>query len=330
MADSAQSVGSERTHSPRLTTRELGSREGHQQWAHALKTTYCEMGLEWSDPRGHFDGELAGRQFGDIFVSTVRADPHSVLRTPAMIDSDGVGDYLLTLITRGSAELRQDDRSTLLGDAAFAILDTARPFVFSSHTEFEQVVVRIPRKLLTTRLPLRIVDHITASQVSARSGTGSVVSNLLQHIATLDDNVPTSAAVSFSSSALDMLVTALAEAPIGVSITDLAHAHDLRKAKHALETHMHDPERSVTDIARELGMSVRYLQYLFRAEGSTPSGWLYQARLERARKMLLNSKITVRELSTYVGFRDISHFSRSFRRQFGTSPGQYRSEHSAT
>lgn len=82
---------------------------------------------------------------------------------------------------------------------------------------------------------------------------------------------------------------------------------------------MHDPDRSVSDVAKDLGTSVRYVQKLFRFADTTPTTWLYQARLQRARKLLVSSEPTIQELS----FRDVSHFSRTFRQQFGVSPGQY-------
>lgn len=330
MTGDARNDGSTRTGTSEptvtISTRELDTREGQQIWASALESTYCELGLDWGDPRRHFDGELIGRQFGDLYVSTVRADPHTVLRTPAMIDSDAGEDYLLCVVTSGHVQVRQDGRESELDHGSFTLLDPARPFTFHSPIEFEQVVVRTPRTLLTSRLPLRAVETITANAISGRAGAGSVVSNFLQHIAVLDSGMASAAAVSFSSSAMDMLVTALADGPLQVSPTEVAHMQDLRRAQHALETHLHDPDRSISDVARDLGMSVRYLQNLFRHADTTPTNWLYQARLERARKLLLSTEITINELSTQVGFRDVSHFSRTFRRQFGTSPGQYRRE----
>lgn len=74
-------------------------------------------------------------------------------------------------------------------------------------------------------------------------------------------------------------------------------------------------------------MSLRTVHKLFNAEGTTTRAWLYQARLEAARRYLLTTDLSVADVSECAGFRDVSHFSRLFRSTFGSSPGLYRKEH---
>lgn len=330
MTADARKDGSERTDtSVYIDTSGLGSREGRDTWASALESTYCEMGLEWGSPHAHFDAELVGRPFGDLYVSTVRADPHTVIRTPAMISGDD-DDLLLCLVMRGRGHVEQDGRSADLRHGSFAILDPSRPFVFASPTEFEQVVVRTPRRLLTSRLPSHIVDAVAAQGVSAGEGVGRVVSRLLQEIAGLDPGVAPGAASSLSASMMDMLVTALADGTVLQSHTELAHVRDLRRAQQLLGSRMHDPDLTMSDAARDLGMSVRHLQNLFRRADATPMNWLYAARLDRARGLLIGSDATINDVAETVGFRDVSHFSRTFRKRFGASPGEYRKANSTS
>ncbi len=323
--------GSERTRarsaSVHVDTSGLDSREGRDAWASALESTYCEMDLDLRGSHTKFTAELVGRPFGDLYVSTVRADPHTVIRTPAMI-ADSESDFLLCLVMRGHGHLEQDGRTTDLRHGSFALLDPSRPFTYASPDQFEQLVVRTPRRLLASRLPAHIVDAVTAHGVSAGEGAGRVVSHLLQEIATLDDAVAPGTAASLSASTMDMLITALADGSALRGPTELAHLQDLRRAQQLLISRLHDPDCSVSDAARDLGMSVRHLQKLFRQTGATPVNWLYSARLDRARRLLLESEVTVGDLAGTVGFRDVSHFSRTFRQRFGASPGVYRKTHS--
>jgi AraC-like DNA-binding protein len=123
--------------------------------------------------------------------------------------------------------------------------------------------------------------------------------------------------------ALDMIVAA-PETTISTNPTRRAHATDLRRAQDLLRVRLNDKQMSVAKAAAELGMSVRYLQKIFQVAGTTPSQWLLRTRLERARILLLTTDLTISELTSRVGFKDISHFSRSFRNQYGASPGRYR------
>ncbi|QSE89396.1 helix-turn-helix domain-containing protein [Rhodococcus pseudokoreensis] len=297
---------------------------GREWWTDALAETYCEMDPQWESPRGRFEARLSTRQFGDLSLSTVRAHAHSVLRTPAMIADTDSEDYFLCAVTGGPGRIEQHGRSIWLDKGSFAVIDAGLPFRFDFPQQFEQIVVRVPRPLLLGRMSERDVDRVMAQPVSAVSGAGVVVSRFLQQIAALDAAVPNASATALSASAMDMIVTALADTGGAVSPTQQAHTVDLHRAQNLLKTRLHDENLSITEAAAELGISLRYLQKIFQSTGSTPSEWLLQARLERARMILLSTEITIGELASRVGFKDTSHFSRSFRNRYGISPGQYR------
>ncbi|PQP24414.1 helix-turn-helix domain-containing protein [Rhodococcus opacus] len=330
MAEREQSNDSARTDVPAivsLRTRELDTGEGRMQWASTLERLYCETDVAWPEPRRHFDAEWGGRPFGDLHVSTIRADAHTVVRSPAMIQSDSGEGYLVCLVTDGRVEVRQSGRATVVEPGSFALLDCAAPFVFHSPAPFRQVVVRSPREVLTSRLPGRIVEHGTARSIHGDTGAGGLVGRLFVDIADMDAPMSQGAAVSFASSAVDMLATALTEGLLATSAADLHRTEDLTRVQRVIEQNLHDADITLSDIAAAAGMSLRTVHKLFNAEGTTTRAWLYQARLEAARKYLLTTDLSVADVSECAGFRDVSHFSRLFRSTFGSSPGLYRKEH---
>lgn len=68
---------------------------------------------------------------------------------------------------------------------------------------------------------------------------------------------------------------------------------------------------------RQLGRQVKALT------GLTPSEYLLEARLQRARSLLDENQVkTVKELAYVVGLRDAKHFSRQFKTRFGKSPSE--------
>ena len=46
-------------------------------------------------------------------------------------------------------------------------------------------------------------------------------------------------------------------------------------------------------------------------------------RIDRARKMLEDPSMRVQEVAEATGFSDVAHFSRSFKRFTGCTPGEY-------
>jgi AraC-like DNA-binding protein len=58
--------------------------------------------------------------------------------------------------------------------------------------------------------------------------------------------------------------------------------------------------------------------------GESPAKWIKKKRLEKAKELLLNSNLTVSEITWDTGFENPSHFSTSFVKEFGQSPRNYR------
>lgn len=69
------------------------------------------------------------------------------------------------------------------------------------------------------------------------------------------------------------------------------------------------------------GVSVRHLERLFRRHlGCTPGEHYRRLRLDRARKLLRQTGLSVLEVAVACGFASASHFSRAFRAEFGHPP----------
>ena len=99
----------------------------------------------------------------------------------------------------------------------------------------------------------------------------------------------------------------------------------LRAVQAYVETHLHQ-QISLTDLAATAGLSSFHFLRSFKGSlGSTPAQYVLDRRMERARYLLKVSPLTVSEIGISVGFQDVSHFSRAFRRTVGTTPSSFRS-----
>lgn len=100
----------------------------------------------------------------------------------------------------------------------------------------------------------------------------------------------------------------------------------IRMACDFIDRNLADPI-TVDDIARAAGVSVRTIQNLFAQQlGQTPTNYLKNQRLERARSDLADargdSRLTVTDVATRWGFSHLGRFSTTYRRRFGESPSQ--------
>jgi AraC family transcriptional regulator len=80
-------------------------------------------------------------------------------------------------------------------------------------------------------------------------------------------------------------------------------------------------------IADALGMSVFYFCRQFKQSmGITPHQYVTQRRIERAKELLLHSKLPITDISLQVGFATPSAFSQVFRRLTKTTPKAFRQQ----
>jgi len=58
-----------------------------------------------------------------------------------------------------------------------------------------------------------------------------------------------------------------------------------------------------------------------------PAEYLANLRLEKAKELLCNTDMLIKEISVAVGYYDEGSFSRRFKKHTGVTPGQYREKH---
>ena len=85
----------------------------------------------------------------------------------------------------------------------------------------------------------------------------------------------------------------------------------------------------VREIARELGYHEKYLSAVFhRTEGVTLKAYIDAQRCAEAKRLLLESRLTVTEVAYYLNFPDPHSFARFFKTTAGRTSTQFREEQS--
>lgn len=83
--------------------------------------------------------------------------------------------------------------------------------------------------------------------------------------------------------------------------------------------------RTLASYAHEIGISAGHLHDTVRqATGLTPGKLIRKQRLLEAKRLIASTDLTIRQVSDETGFADPAYFSRFFRRETGSSPGEFR------
>jgi NADP-dependent 3-hydroxy acid dehydrogenase YdfG/AraC-like DNA-binding protein len=97
-----------------------------------------------------------------------------------------------------------------------------------------------------------------------------------------------------------------------------------RRAKEILRARL-DGKVSLAELARECELSRSHFARAFKQSiGTSPHRWLLARRAEKAKDLLIRSKLSLAEIALACGFADQSHFTRVFADLVGTSPGAWR------
>ena len=95
-------------------------------------------------------------------------------------------------------------------------------------------------------------------------------------------------------------------------------------AIHVMERHIDEPI-AITRIARDVGLSIRMLEYLFRQTlNMSPAAYYRRLRLQTARRLVVDTRLRLQEIAIRTGFNSLSSFSRLFRNYYQQSPGDCR------
>lgn len=82
---------------------------------------------------------------------------------------------------------------------------------------------------------------------------------------------------------------------------------------------------TMRDVASSVHLNPSYFSVLFKEEiGMTFSEYVTRRRLQRAKEMLLRTRLTVTEIAERVGYQSAKHFTKMFRQYEGASPGDFR------
>lgn len=82
---------------------------------------------------------------------------------------------------------------------------------------------------------------------------------------------------------------------------------------------------TLTDLAREYGISASHLSGLIKAELKMSfSEYIAARRVQKAKELLADEKISIEEIAAQVGYSDYFYFTKVFKKNAGISPSKYR------
>ena len=97
-----------------------------------------------------------------------------------------------------------------------------------------------------------------------------------------------------------------------------------RRAKEMILAHING-NLGLAELAHACELSRSHFARAFKVNtGVSPFRWMLAQKIERAKDLLLHSKLPIDDIAERCGFADQSHFTRTFLKLIGVTPGQWR------
>lgn len=236
--------------------------------------------------------------------------------------------YFAVILLSGRYALEQQGREVFLKPGDITFYDATRPHRIHCPGSFSKLIVSIPRMTLRDRIAG--MEHCTALPISGRQGIGAVASQFIRATADQSCRLRDAEFRGLADHWLDLL--ALAVRPVRPQNFHLSRSRtlSLHRVKGFVEYHLADSQLDAATVASGVGLSSRYVNELFQAEGTSLMRHVWRRRLEQCRRDLMDpvrSDCSLSEIAFRWGFNDLSHFSRAFKQRFGCSPNDYRQRH---
>lgn len=310
-----------------FSTSTVHPRDRFDFWHDVACRSYVEHECRVEQP-AKFEGHVEIAPLGDASLSTYSNKPVRIWRTPRQVSRAQSDDLYVCLQLDGVCQVSQDGRDAKLEPGDFCLADTARTYSFRYPTKSRQLVLKIARPQMESRIGN--LHSLTALTVRGVDGIGGLASDFIRTLPRHRDAISGLGELQVANLSLDLAVLALSEIARRSGITlSSAAAAALVRLRGAVETSITHHGMRCADVAAAAGMSVRYANHLLLQEGTSLERLIQHRRLEKCREALLDpaqDRRSISEIAFSCGFADASHFSRSFKIAYGASPRDYRHE----
>lgn len=270
-------------------------------------------------PGEDFAGRLLAWRVGQLDMIRTDSTHSGVGRTPLPQNEERL---ILHLQCRGTSEHAQKQAGCALQPGDFVLASPHEPY-FIKLSQHEMLVVEFPRAPLAERFPG--VDDALMQRMCGSTPGGRVFHDFLlslwQNSERAGEDPEWESGVNAVFYDLAAMAMRGAQRPQSVFVEDDLHA----RVKATVAAHIADPGLRTASIADACRISVRTVQNVFAAMGTTPTAYILEQRLRRAAdRLVARPDASITEIAFELGFNDSAYFTRCFRQQFGAAPRDWR------
>lgn len=235
-------------------------------------------------------------------------------------------DFLIIkLINHGKLTFQCQDQLTHHGEGDILIIDPNIYFQEQLYGDVQLVVLRCKREQLKNRGFRDNVPEVSLANKNSRDVL--VIVNLINYIARYCHEFSDHILSRLIGNVLDMMDILIGEDPRLKRRRDKARFVLLNQVKKYIQANLGNHELNADYIALANGVSVNYLNKVFKLEHTSLMKYVWGRRLALAHEILTDHKfdyLSMGDVAERAGFNSHSHFSSLYHKYYQCSPSNTR------
>lgn len=302
-------------------------------WRHLMNDAFGPLEIHPS-PEGAFSGSVRAVKRADLQFNELSYSGQILERTSRNADKLGEEYYTFGRPTSGPLYIKKKNIEYVLEPGCIYLTDQSVPYMAQAKDiPYQSISISIPRSALALREPnlspfytLQLGDENPRAQLL--SGYMDQLMAGLFHWSDVEIS-------GLANKLLDMIVVLMVHEE--KSLTS-ATERSVRQAQHEcamtyIKSHCHNPALNAAEVAASCGLSVSYVDSLFKGNQLSIEESIHNERLIKGHALLSSAAHrgkSVSQLAYQAGFSHAGHFSRLFKERFGISPADFRKQVAGT
>ncbi len=303
-----------------FTTEPLPARDQFDAWRESISVVFDVAPLRKGRADGGFAASVRAWHLGRLIVSRADFAAQRFRRQKATAAVDGLDHYLVQLYAAGGLVGTADDRERVLRAGDVQILDLSRPSATEARAS-ATIAIIVPRDTLRQALPQ--AGDLHGLVLRGDGSAGGLLADYIRALAARADAIAVDDAGAIAHATTGMIAACFhATAETRARAQTQIEATTLERIQRHIAANLHAPDLDAEALCSAFRISRSRLYRLFEPLGGV-AAHIQERRLVRARAELsdpAHAHRRIHDIAFAAGFSSEAHFSRAFRRAFGSSP----------
>ncbi len=266
-------------------------------------------------------------------MKNTQSGPISVCarRTWQGIRQDQKNFVLLWFPCKGKLSIQQNNYNELIGEEDFLLTCSNRPYqietIADDNSEHESIAVALPQHLANNHL--HSVQNISGCKLPLGRGDAQFAKQVCLNLYDSADNISDKTSNMFLEACLEACSKAIQS-----RYEDQKKSYDIKEIRlkaifDYINNNLTTPGLTSNRVADACSISSRYLHLLLKENGILFHDYIWKKRLSLAHDWLCNVNqhdLSISSIANSAGFKSVSHFSRTFKSEFGYTPSDLRNK----